>query len=282
MAVKKKQKTPQEVQPWSVFVWARRHSIHHAQPRQTAMDWQRWCIFIILLKCAWCAIRIEISPARDVEFFMRVIWAVFDLQTMSWLYFSPHDELIETFKWGSKDSHCCISTRQSSSTEGKGLRVTPAASALMALTGYFWSTLSLLCLPTAVTACTQQLNGVPILCCAFSPFRASLRDSLHRGIRPRRTRTAWRTDMGTLLHVRTTADHGFLHAGPILQADYWPWITLSCSNTVLLSANKSSFDLCSLTFLFIFLLCLCSCVKINPVFTWLLPCNHFFFLFFFK
>lgn len=38
----------------------------------------------------------EISPVRDDEFFMSR--AVFDLQTMSRLYFSPHDELIETLK----------------------------------------------------------------------------------------------------------------------------------------------------------------------------------------
>lgn len=147
------------------------------------------------------------------------------------------------FQMRQLDSRCCSSTRQSSSTEGKGLRLTPAASALMALTGCFWSTLSLLCLLTAVTACTQQLNGFPILCCAFSPFRASLRDSLHRGIRPRRTRTVWRTDMGTLLHVRTMAAHGFLHAGPILQADYWPWITLSCSNSFIISKQKQLWPL---------------------------------------
>lgn len=178
---------------------------------------------------------------------------------------------------------CCGSTRQSGSTEGKGLGVTPAASALMALAGWCWSRLSLLRLLTAVTARTQQLSRFPILCCASSPFRASLRDSLHRGIRPRRTRTAWRTDMGTLLHVRTPAAPGFLRAGPFLQADYRLWITLSCSNTVLLSANKSSFDLCSLAFLFLFLLCLCSCVKISLVFTWLFPSAAFsFLLFFFK
>lgn len=31
--------------------------------------------FIIWLNCAWCAIRMEISPARDGKYFMRVIWA---------------------------------------------------------------------------------------------------------------------------------------------------------------------------------------------------------------
>lgn len=75
--------------------------------------------------------------------------------------------------------------------------------------------------------------------------------------------------MGTLLHVRTAAAHEFLRACPILQLDYWLWITLSCSNALFLSAI-SSFDLCSLTFPFIFLLCLSSCVKIGTVFSWLL------------
>lgn len=41
----------------------------------TAVDWQLRCIFIIWLNCAWCAIRMEISPASDDKYFMSVIWA---------------------------------------------------------------------------------------------------------------------------------------------------------------------------------------------------------------
>lgn len=40
-------------------------SLPGASPCRTAVDWQRRCIFIIWLNCGWCAIRMEISPARD-------------------------------------------------------------------------------------------------------------------------------------------------------------------------------------------------------------------------
>lgn len=71
--------------------WARLRSASASPSKR-----RRGRIFIILLNCAWCAIGMEISPVRDDEFFMSR--AVFDLQTMSRLYFSPHDELIETLK----------------------------------------------------------------------------------------------------------------------------------------------------------------------------------------
>lgn len=274
----------QEVQLWSVFVWARRHSVHHAQPRQTAVDWQRWCIFIILLNCAWCAIRIEISPARDYEFFMRVIWAEQFLICRRWAGFISHP-MMSWLRLSNEAARQPLLRLHPAKRQhaGEGFESDTCCLHPNGAHCLFLAYAITVCLVTAVTARTQQLNGFPILCCAFSPFRASLRDSLHRGIRPRRTRTAWRTDMGTSLHVRTAAAHEFLRACLILQADCWLWITLSCSNSFIISQQRHlwplqsyfsihlpavSFQLCKNK------LCLPMAAPLRNLF--------FFFLFFFK
>lgn len=76
-------------------------SLLGTSPTQTAMDWHWKCIFIIWLNCAWCAIRMEISPVRDDKYFMKVIWAEQFLICRRWAGFIfSHNELIESFRWG--------------------------------------------------------------------------------------------------------------------------------------------------------------------------------------
>lgn len=73
-----------------------------AEQRRTG---SRDVFLIIWLNCAWCAIRMEISPVRDDKYFMRVIWAeqfwsADDELALFILFFSPSDELIESFRRG--------------------------------------------------------------------------------------------------------------------------------------------------------------------------------------
>lgn len=105
------------------------------RPCWTAMDCQWRCIFIIWLNCAWCAIRMEISPARDDKYFMRrnLRGAGFDLQTASWLYFfSP------ATSWLSPSDEAVRQTPSAPSppareAQGESLSVTPTASDQMTL-----------------------------------------------------------------------------------------------------------------------------------------------------
>lgn len=173
------------------------------------------------------------------------------------------------------DSRCCGSTQQSGSTEGKGLRVTPAASARMALTVCFSHTLVLFGLVTAVTPHTQQLNSL----LRFFSLQSFFEGQSAPWDSAKKDENRMKNRYGNIIACAYKNSLWVPVCVSIPQTDYWLWITLSCSNTVLLSANKSSFDLCGLTFLFIFLLCLSSCVKKSPVFTWLLPSATFSFFF---